>query len=293
MSKTIRAAAMSVIASLIIPLFMLSAPYAYAEENYDNYPYKVCTLKTLEKNLYYSTVDFGYVWDGEHETIPVLDKSRTVKRKHFIMSENEQLIIPAGKTLTLSAGATLKGAIYIEKGGELIVSDCSLDGAIVCDGKLRLSSGNFYSDRGALLYIGKEGSFTAASPLPDERIYIYTDRFADVVCLGTTNIEDPTFAAEPVAAVLCKCKGSEKSSKVITENLEDLLPEKIGYDHVLESPPYEYYTVYECCTMLFSGKSAVLFAAYHDLSNGWSYIGDMNINIFMNALDIYHNQPDD
>ncbi len=65
---------------------------------------KKSTLANFRSNLYYSD-------KFEDVSVPVLKKSRTLKNC-FQMSENDMLIIPSGKTLSLQGGANIDGTIF-------------------------------------------------------------------------------------------------------------------------------------------------------------------------------------
>lgn len=65
---------------------------------------KKSTLANLKSSLYYSD-------KFEDVSVPVLKKSRALK-SCFQMSENDMLIIPSGKTLSLKGGANIDGTIF-------------------------------------------------------------------------------------------------------------------------------------------------------------------------------------
>ncbi|MBQ8171263.1 MAG: hypothetical protein IJZ95_04660 [Oscillospiraceae bacterium] len=240
-------------------------------------------LTSIKKNLSYSQI-------SEDIRVPVLAKSRTLK-KCFVLKENQTLVIPSGKTLTLTGGANIAGKLYIEKGGKLVLKkyQLNLTGSIVCDGKLSITGGTLACFDDSMLFIGESGSFTATDRGVIEQELngrICCDNGADVVCLGTTNIPDPTFAAEPVAAIHTRIDfgGAVKKVSPVTANINSLLPSVVGYDSSTELGDGDFA---DCYTVLFSGGSCVKLTANGNISNGWSSIGNVNIQIMQIALDVY------
>lgn len=243
---------------------------------------KKSTLTNFKSNLYYSD-------KFEDVSVPVLKKSRTLKNC-FQMNENDILIIPSGKTLTLQGGANINGTIFVEKGGKVIFDKLSvnLTGKIVCFGTISVKNGTLYCGDDSLLYVAGGGKFMAADRGGDENGLngrILTDPCANVVCLGTCNIPDPTFTAEPVAAVYCRMEydGYSKKTSDVTAQLPDLLSVKcntgLGFGYG------EFADVY---TILFSGGSCVTYTANGSLKEGWSNIGGVDVQMMANFLSDYH-----
>lgn len=245
-------------------------------------------ISSLKSSLYYA--DIGERAELETELkVPVLDKSRTLK-KCFTMKPRDVLVIPAGKTLTLTGGADIAGTIYIEEGGKLLLERFSvtLTGSVLCDGALFVTGGTLYCSEGSLLYVGENGSFMAADKGGDETELngrISAGVGANVVCFGETNIPDPTFAAEPVAAVYQRIEfaGSKKKA-VIVEGLESLMPSVIGFNSGFHFGDGDFA---DCYTILFSGGSCVTFYASGTINQGWSKIGGADIQKPLAALKVY------
>ncbi|MDE6031737.1 MAG: hypothetical protein K2G32_08965, partial [Oscillospiraceae bacterium] len=205
-------------------------------------------------------------------------------------SENEKLIIPSGKTLTLRGGANIDGTIYIEEGGKLVFDKFSvnLTGKIMCFGTVSVTQGTLYCGDGSMLYVAEGGKFTAADRGGDENELngrITMEPGADVVCLGTCNIPDPTFAAEPVAAVYCRVEFGGYSKKVseVKTDLSDLLSVKCSTDAGFGDGDFA-----DVYTILFSGGSCVSYTADGTIEDGWSNIGGVNVQMMANLLSDYH-----
>lgn len=241
-------------------------------------------LENIKSNLYYAEVD---EWVGIE--IPVLKKSRTIKNC-FVLKEDEQLVIPAGKTLRLTGGADIHGSIYIEEGGSLVLDKLSviLTGDIVCYGDISMTNGTLACRDGSMLYIAERGNLKAS----DRGVYkdglngrISADIRADVVCLGSCNIPDPTFTAEPIAAVYCRTEfgGVSKDTKVVTEGLAELLETELTTDTYYEDSSF-----YDLYTVLFSGGGCIDFVAMGSIKQGWSSIGRANVQALDHAAQIYH-----
>ncbi len=236
-------------------------------------------LSKLRSSLFYSYSDYT-------ET-PVLKKSRTLKNC-FVLDKNETLIIPKGKTLTLCGGADIDGQIYIEKGGKLILDKFSvyLTGEIVCFGDLSVTNGTLYCSDGSMLYVADGGSFNASDcggTAEELNGRVDADLGANVVCFGECNIPDPTFAAEPVAAVYCRWEYGGASKNVSpVENLDDILSVKFSTDTAFSDMDFA-----DCYTVFFSGGGCVVYVADGNISEGWSNIGNVNIEIANSALEDY------
>ncbi len=236
-------------------------------------------LSRIKGSLYYS--------DSDGTETPVLKKSRTLKNC-FVLDRNETLIIPEGKTLTLCGGANIAGKIYIEKGGKLVLDKFSarLTGDIVCFGDLSVTNGTLYCSDGSMLYVADGGSFTAADgggTAEELNGRVESDLGANVVCFGECNIPDPTFAAEPVAAVYCRWEFGGASKKVSpVENLDDILSVKFSTDTAFSDMDFA-----DCYTVFFSGGGCVVYVADGNISEGWSNIGNVNIEIANSALEDY------
>lgn len=243
---------------------------------------KKSTLSNFKSCLYYSD-------KFEDVSVPVLKKSRVLKNC-FTMSENEKLIIPSGKTLTLRGGADIDGTIYIEEGGKLVLDKFSvnLTGKIMCFGTVSVTNGTLYCGENSMLYVAEGGKFTAADRGSDESGLngrVTAEPVSDVVCLGTCNIPDPTFAAEPVAAVYSRVEFGGYSKKVseVKTDLSDLLSVKCNTG--AEFGDGDFADVY---TVLFSGGSCVSYTADGTIEDGWSNIGGVNVQMMANLLSDYH-----
>ena len=242
-------------------------------------------LVHIKSNLYYAEVD---EWTGLR--IPVLKKSRAIKNC-FVLKENECLVIPSGKTLKLTGGADIYGSIYIEDGGRLVLDKLStyLSGTIVCYGDISVTNGTLTCMNGSTLYIAESGSLTASDRgVCEDGLSgrVGTDMYgANVVCLGECNIPDPTYAAEPVAAVYCRTEfgGVVKSVEVITSGISELLETELT-----ASEYYEDSSFYDLYTVFFSGGGCVDFAAVGSRRLGWSSIGGANVQSLNHAARIYH-----
>ena len=268
----------------------LSVGAAAVDTTYDVVMYGQSSAKAklsrIKGSLYYSD-------KFEDNRIPVLKKNRVIK-SCLEMSENDVLIIPAGKTLTLTGGANIKGTIYIEKGGKLLLDSYSVDlyGKIVCFGTVEVTGGTLYCADDSLLYVAEGGEFTAADRgivesggITELNGRIITDFTANVVCLGTCNIPDPTFASEPVAAVYCRQDfgGSAKKASIVTTDLAELI--KVECNKSAEFSDNDFADEY---SIFFSGGACVKYIASWDLSNGWSNIGGVNVQLMENILSDYH-----
>lgn len=247
-------------------------------------------ISSMKSSLYYAEIGgLNYADIEETLSIPVLDKSRTLK-KCFTMKRGDVLVIPAGKTLTLTGGADIAGTIYIEEGGKLLLERFSvtLTGSILCDGELSVTGGTLLCGSYSLLYIGENGSFTATDRGGDEdelngRIDSLVG--ANVICFGETNIPDPTFAAQPIAAVYQRIDfaGAKKKTEIVAD-VECLLPSAVGFNSNFEYSEGAFYDNY---TILFSGGSSVIFSAEGTIDKGWSSINGTDIRIPLAALKVY------
>lgn len=237
-------------------------------------------LSRIKSSLFYSDCDFT--------EIPVLKKSRTIKNC-FVLDRRETLIIPDGKTLTLRGGADIDGDIYIEKGGKLVLDyfSVTLRGDIVCFGDLSVTGGTLYCADGSMIYVAEGGSFTAADDggtAEEINARVETDLGANVVCFGECNITDPTFAAEPVAAVYCRWEYGGATKEVSpVENPDDILSIKYSTDTAFSDMDFA-----DCYTVFFSGGGCILYVADGNISGGWSNIGNVNLEIANSALKDYH-----
>lgn len=245
-------------------------------------------LVNIRSNLYYALID-----EWADIKVPVLKKSRTIKNC-FVLDANECLVIPAGKTLKLTGGADIRGDIYIEDGGRLVLDKLStnLSGTIVCYGDITVTNGTFTCMNGSTLYIAESGSLKASDRGVDAgglNGRVGTDMYgASVVCLGECNIPDPNFAAEPVAAVYCRTEfgGVVKDTKVMTDGITELLETELT-----ASEYYEDSSFYDLYTVLFSGGGCVDFVAIGNIGLGWSSIGGANVQSLTHAARIYHERP--
>lgn len=242
-------------------------------------------LVHIKSNLYYAQ-DVEWL-DAE---VPVLKKSRTIKNC-FVLKENESLVIPTGKTLKLTGGADIHGDIYIEDGGRLVIDKLStyLTGTIICYGDISVTNGTFTCMNGSTLYIAESGSLKANDRGLDADVLncrVGTDMYgASVVCLGECNVPDPTFEAEPVAAVYCRTEfgGAVKEANMMTYGLDALLKTELT-----TSTYYEDSSFYDRYTVLFSGGGCVDFVAMGSIKSGWSSIGGANVQAMGHAARIYH-----
>lgn len=260
-----------------------------------------CSLANLKSTLAYPIPNGSTLqeWWGEDssadESMPVLTKSRTLK-KCFQLKQGETLIIPKGKTLTLTGGANIHGDIYIEKGGRLLLKHdaLSLFGRIICEGTLEVTGGTFTGFDGSLLYVTEAGKFTAAdrgiTELDDGceingRIDILAG--ANAVCFGKTNIPVPYLESEPVAAVFKK--QSFGGAYVQTERITDSTrlnavvgtPIRTGFEYS-DMDFAEFYTV------LFSGGGTVTYTASGTIDNGFNEIGGVDVQLIRGVLDTWH-----
>lgn len=241
-------------------------------------------LSSIKSCLYYSDNI-----ESDDIVIPVLKKSRTIKN-HFVMSANDKLIIPSGKTLTLTGGAYLDGTIYIEEGGMLLIDKYStyVDGKIICFGTIGVTNGTFSCCDNSLLYVAKGGELLEAGDFTHEIDgKIGATEGANVVCLGHCNIPDPTFSAEPVAAAYCDWGfgGNAKEVSTITnkDKLSKLLDVKCNTS--AEFFDDDFADVY---TILFSGGGCVTYTANGDTSYGWTNIGGVYVQVMNKYLTDYH-----
>lgn len=240
-------------------------------------------LANIKSNLFYAEVD---EWLGIE--IPVLKTSRTIKNC-FVLKENESLVIPAGKTLKLTGGADIHGSIYIEEGGRLVLDKLSviLTGDIVCYGDISITNGTLACRDGSMLYIAESGSLKASDcGVCKDGLNgrISADIRADVVCLGSCNIPDPTFAAEPIAAIYCRTEFGgviKETSVVSSENIAAVLKTKCASEMSYDGSFSDHYTV------LFSGGGCIDYVAYGNIDSGWSSIGGCNVEAMNCALSAY------
>lgn len=243
-----------------------------------------CTLKSFKSNLTYVGSDYK---------VPVLNKSRTLK-KQFCLSESETLIIPKGKTLKLTGGANIKGTIYIENGGSLVLEKYTvqLEGSIFCDGRISITGGTLSCGESALLFISEAGNFNVTDTGYDEEYGEYNGRIsvdtdADTVCLGKTNYPAPTFFQKPVAAVrtIVEFGGGKVKTELYSGDLNELMPGTVG---CAKFDPWSG-DFFDSYTVLFDGGSCVKFTGFKE--HGWESIGGVNISWLTKILDIYRN-PD-
>lgn len=238
-------------------------------------------------------------WWGEDpsvdESMPVLTKSRTLK-KYFQLKQGETLIIPKGKTLTITGGADIRGDIYIEKGGRLLLKhgSVSLFGNILCEGTLKVTGGTLVGFDGSLLYISKTGKFTAA----DRGITELEDGYeingridilpgANAVCFGKTNIPVPYLESEPVAAVYKQQSfgGAHIQTEIVTDSsrLNEVVGTPVRTNFEYSDMDFaEYYTV------LFSGGGTVTYGASGTIENGFNKIGGVDVQLIHGVLDSFH-----
>lgn len=264
---------------------------AFAEEDYEVVAYgraaQKSYLSSIKSDLYYAKIQpEEFVPDAIK--IPVLNKSRELK-KYFTLKKDEVLVIPAGKTLTITGGADINGTVYIEKGGRLNLQKYSvtLAGSIVCDGVIAVTGGTLWCADGSLLYIGRSGQFTARDRGGDEEELngrIDSSPRANVVCVGATNIPDPTFDGTPAAAIYHRDEfgGSVRKTSVMTGDIESLLD--VGYDTSDDYGDGDFADYY---TILFSGGASVVFTAEGKLTSGWNRIGNVNVQLMSAALRKY------
>ncbi|MGN1341016.1 MAG: hypothetical protein ACI4WS_12050 [Oscillospiraceae bacterium] len=257
------------------------------------------SLSSLKSSLAYPMPNMYAEWWSDEmyaeEAIPVLAKSRTLK-KNFQLKQDEKLIIPNGKTLTLTGGADIRGTIYIENGGRLLLKHgtLSLFGNILCEGRIHVTGGTLLCHEDSMLYIFEEGKFTAAdrgiTELDDGyeingRIDILAG--ANAVCFGTTNIPVPYLDSEPVAAVYKKQSfgGAQLQTEVITDSarLNELMDVPFNTSFELcEGSFADYYTV------LFSGGGAVTYRALGNIGGGFDMVGNVDVQMIHAVLDSWH-----
>ncbi len=186
-----------------------------------------CSLKNLKTIL--------YRYDSKNGT-PILRKTRLIK-KCFILGEDEALIIPKGVTMTLNGGAVIKGKIYIENGGKLVLKRYSVDlyGSIVSDGTVSVTNGTLTCYASSLLYIGEKGKFDCPGGY-DQEAEMFTGQIwnaaqADTICLGKNTYNNPLFDGTPIAAVGYNyvCDGTQIEKLDNVSDLAALLPGVVGY----------------------------------------------------------------
>lgn len=238
-----------------------------------------CSLKNLKNIL--------YRYDGENGT-PILKKTRLIK-KCFILGEDEALIIPNGVTLTLNGGAVIKGKIYVENGGKLVLKRYSVDlyGSIVSDGTVSVTNGTLACFADSLLYIGEKGKFDCPVGYDDEaKIFtgqIWNAAQADTICLGKNTYNNPMFDGTPIAAVgynyVCDGTRIEKLDNVSDPAV--LLPGAVGYG-TYSVWADDYYDAY---TVMFAGGGTVKYVG--DPEKGWKYIDDVPVSFYTAQLNKY------
>lgn len=242
-------------------------------------------LSNIKKNLSY------YETDGEN--IAVLSKNREFKYC-FVLKENETLVIPAGKTLTLTGGAKLYGTIYIENGGTLKLDYYTVlnYGSIICDGKFSITGGTFLGCDSSLLYIGKDGEITAidrgvttndkygTNPLNGR---ITFDVASTVVCLGESNIPHPLFDSTPVAAICTEFRmgGCDYNISVMKNAAE--INDLLYNDYYRETADLHDFA--SRFTVIFKGGSIDLIGRID--TKEWVFINDVKIASIAQALDKY------
>ena len=252
------------------------------------------TIYKLKNSLYYSD-RFMNIWNMDDIKIPVLKKNRVVKNC-LEMSENDELIIPAGRTLTLHGGADIRGTIYIENGGKLLLDRYSVDlyGKIVCFGTIEVTGGTLCCSDDSLLYVAEGGEFIAVDRgVHEDGVFnsrITASEYSTVVCLGECNIPDPTFAGEPIAAVYYRMDsgGTYKKVSNATSELPDLLSVKFNTELLGDSDSdfcMDYADIY---TIMFSGGNCVRFIANGSLKKGWRYIDGVDVQLMTSFLNDYH-----
>lgn len=246
---------------------------------------KKTTLSDMKKYL--------YVPECGLQNVSVLKKSKTVK-DCLIIDRQERLVIPKGKTLKLKGGADIAGTIYIEKGGKLLIDkwSVSLSGNIVCFGTISVTDGTLACSDGSMMFIAKGGKFKASDGSAEINGElngrVIADSAANIVCLGTCNIPDPTFAGTPVSAVYTRSEfgGSTKKTSVVTDGLSDLMKVKFNKDD-----PYWAADFADIYTILFSGGGCLTLTAGGNTDNGWSMINEVELGAFNHVLADYRN-PD-
>lgn len=238
-----------------------------------------CSLKNLKTIL--------YRYDNETGT-PILKKTRMIK-KCFILGEDEALIIPKGVTMTLNGGAVIKGRIYVENGGKLILKryTTQLYGSIVSDGVVSITQGTLTCFSGSLLYIGEHGTFDCLTGYDEEtKMFsgqVSNDPQADIICVGKTKYNNPIFNGTPVAAVgynyICDGELIEKLDKV--DDPGKLLPGVVGYGKYSVWGD-DYYDAY---TVMFEGGGTVKYIGNPE--HGWNYIDNVPVSYYTAQLNKY------
>ena len=240
---------------------------------------KKCSLKNLKTIL--------YRYDSENGT-PILKKTRLIK-KCFILGEDEALIIPKGVTMTLNGGSVIKGKIYVENGGKLILKryTTQLYGSIVSDGVVSITRGTLTCFSGSLLYIGEHGTFDCLTGY-DEGTKMFSgqvsnDPQADIICVGKTKYNNPIFNGTPIAAVGYNyvCDGMQINKLDNVSDPAALLPGAVGYG-TYSVWADDYYDAY---TVMFAGGGTVKYVG--DPEKGWKYIDDVPVSFYTAQLNKY------
>lgn len=198
--------------------------------------------------------------NDEMITTAALKRSRSVKN-HLILQNDEALIVPAGRRLTLKEGCTVFGTIFIEEGGSLAVSGGSLDicGSVVSDGTLSIgkNAGLSVAEKGEL-YVSGSGLFKSGSDS------VYFDENSTVACLGETSVTGglkdigDTMTAKPVFAMNARHDPSTGGLIDYTQlDIEEALKTVSGGYYQNEENPVGGYS--EVLTIVFENGSAVKF----------------------------------
>lgn len=210
-------------------------------------------------------------FDGEDYVVE-MTADRTVKNL-LVVKDCETLYIPAGKTLTLKNGCTVRGTIFIEKGGTLSVKDGNFDvlGSVICDGTLTVSRGvNFNSTFGGILY---------ASPKSTVRILtdqLYADNIKGSTALmgetkfagGVTQVKKEQFCPKIAGSVRTTYENySVTPSASAAGFTEAEIKKMLSADwFTLADIPYD--TEFDYLSVLFSNGSAIKFKFAGDRLDG-------------------------
>lgn len=152
------------------------------------------------------------VYMGEKVKTTILKKNCIIKKSSVSVKENEMLFIGNGITLCLYKGAKVDGKIYIENGGELLLSEGNVTisdkGMILSDGTVKLKGKALMTVKdGGEVFIGSSGTLNAP-----ENGSLDIDSFADLICIGKTNSKNKNIMRKPAAAYVYNKNGLEISS---------------------------------------------------------------------------------
>lgn len=150
--------------------------------------------------------------------VTTLSKSKTLKNAALTLAADEMLIIGENVTLTLPNGADIRGTVYIESGGKLLLAGgeavISESGTVFSDGMLSINKAAKLKVSSGTVFIGKSGTLRTTA----EKNLSF-DEFSNIVCIGKTNSKNAVISRKAVDAYIYE-NGKLRTDK----NPSELLP---------------------------------------------------------------------